>query len=101
MSERGNPLWIARKKPMHHLIPMGGRSLIIPGVNDPSELKDLVQAQLEKWGLTWTDWHKYLEQAEIDHEYRVKLEAVRLELRRRIEGQVKRPVDKFIPRRVI
>lgn len=101
MSERRNPLWVAKKKSPHHLIPMGGRSLIIPGVSDPSELKDLVQAQLEKAGLTWTDWHKYLEQEEIDHEYRVKLEAVRLELRRRIEGQVRHKVDKFIPRRVI
>jgi len=100
MSSRDGYLWLARKKPLHHLIPVKG-GLVIPGVSDQLELKDLVQAQLEKRGLTWQDWNKYLEQAEENREYRVKLEAVRRELRRRIEGQVPHKVEKFIPRRVI
>lgn len=101
MSKRDGYLWVAKRNPMHHLIQMGQGSLIIPGVNDPQELKDLVQAQLERKGLKWTDWNKHLEQAEIDREYRAKLGAARVELRRRIEGQVPHKVDKFIPRRVI
>jgi hypothetical protein len=101
MSPNDGHLWIARRNPQNHLIRMGQGNLIIPGVSDPSELKDLVQAQLERKGLTWTDWNKYLEQADIDREYRVKLEAARLELRRRIEGQVPHKVEKFIPKQVI
>jgi len=102
MSSRGNPLWVARKKPASHLIPMTEKgSLIIPGVTDPLELKDLLQAALEKWGLNWNDWNKHLEQEAIDHEYRVKRGIVSQEWRRRREGQVPHKVEKYIPRRVI
>lgn len=101
MSDRGSYLWIAKRNPRKHTLITGAGNLVIPGVTDRNELRDLVQAHLTKHGLTWTDWDKYLEQAEIDHEYRVKLEAARRELRRRLEGQVRTKVDKFIPRRVI
>lgn len=101
MSSNDGRLWVARRKPANHLIRMGQGSLIIPGVSDPLELKDLVQAQLERKGLKWTDWNKHLEQAEIDREYRVKRALASYELRRRLEGQIPHKVDKFIPRRVI
>jgi len=102
MSSKGNPLWVARKKPAGHLISMTEKgSLIVPGVTDPLELRDLLQAALEKWGLTWQDWNKYLEQEAIDQEYREKRGLVSLEWRRRREGQVPRKVEKYIPRRVI
>lgn len=102
MSNLDGHIYVARRNPTGHLVPLSERgSLIIPGVTDPLELKDLVQAVLEKKGLKWTDWNKHLEQAEIDHEYRIKVALASRELRRRIEGQVPRKVDKFMPRRVI
>ena len=101
MPSRDGYLWIARKKPPGQLIPVTGKPLILPGVTDSLETRDLLQAVLEKRGIPWETWMKYVEQAEINREYRAKLEAARLELRRRIEGQVRKPVDKFIPRKVI
>jgi len=102
MSKRDTRLWVARKKTQGHLVPMTERgSLILPGVTDPLELKDLLQGSLEKWGLKWTDWNKHLEQAEIDREYRIKRDLVSLEWRRRLEGQVPHKVEKFIPKQVI
>ena len=101
MSNDGH-FYVARRNPkVGHLIPTEKGSLIIPGVHDRTELRDLAQAHLEKHGMDWKQWEKHLEQSDIDHEYRVKLALASQEIRRRIEGQVPHKVDKFIPRRVI
>lgn len=62
-------------------------SLIFPlDKTDPSELDELIRAQLEKLGITKeSDVQAIVEKAEQDSEMRIKVEEARKELRRLME----------------
>lgn len=92
--------YVARRNTRMMTLPMD-RMVILPGVTDPSEIRDLAQAVLSKQGKDYHLADKYIEQSELDHEYRLKVEMCQHEIKRRLEGQLKRPVDKFIPPKVI
>ncbi len=92
--------YVARKNPGMLMLP-GKRPVIIPGVTDKSEIRDLVQAILEKQGKDYHLTDKYLEQAELNREQRIHTNEAILELKRRQEGQLRRPVNKFIAPNVL
>ena len=64
-------------------------SVIIPlgKVVSNSELDELVQSALEKQGVPKEKFHELIEKAELDYEYRRKLDEARAELRMRIREQ--------------
>ena len=65
-------------------------SVIIPlgKVVSNSELDELVQSALEKQGVPKEKFHELIEKAELDYEYRRKLDEARAELRMRIREPV-------------
>lgn len=82
-------LYVARRaKRRGLLLPMQGSksipSLLFPlDKTDPSELDELIRAQLAKLGVTKeSDVQAVIEKAEADSEARIKLEETRKELRR-------------------
>ena len=56
-----------------------------------AELDELVQATLEKQGIPKEKFHDLIEKAELDYEYRRKLDEARKELRMRIREQALYP----------
>ena len=83
-------LWIARQPSLRKgvLVPIPGTGgVVVPlhkmGKNQLEEIKDW---QLEKSGIPKEERQKVREQAEIDYENRIKVDFVRKEIRRRLEG---------------
>ena len=56
-----------------------------------SELDELVQSALEKQGIPKEKFHDLIEKAELDYEYRRKLDEARADLRPRIREQALYP----------
>ena len=91
-------LYIARRPTRQALfLQQGGTrknpSVILPlgkEVSD-SELDELVQSALEKQGIPKEKFHDLIEKAELDYEYRRKLDEARAELRTRIREQALYP----------
>jgi hypothetical protein len=83
-------IWVARKAPRKALfLPMGqvekNPSLLFPMLNkiDPSELDELVRAELEKQGISnESDVHKIVGKAEEEYEQRIKTAEASREVRR-------------------
>ena len=92
--------YIARKPRGVVTLPLD-RKVIIPGVTDSNELRDLAQAVVEKQGKPYQMADKYLEQMELNHEYEVHLAECWAEIRRRQAGGFRRPINKFIPPKVV
>ena len=82
-------LWIARqtsqRKGVFLQTPKGG--VMIPLYKmGKDQLSEVIDGELEKSGVPKEERAKYIEQAEVGHEQRIKTELVRQEVRRRIEG---------------
>lgn len=83
---------IIKKNPARKAVflnPKDKRGTIIPlykmGKND---LRETLEGVLEKQGVPKGERQEVIEQAEKDHENRVKTHEASVELRRRVEGQV-------------
>jgi hypothetical protein len=84
-------LWIAKKN-----FPRKGVLVPIPGTGGvmiplhrmgENQLEEVIDWQLEKSGIPKEERQKLREQAELDYENRIKVNLVRQEIRRRLEGQ--------------
>ena len=81
-------LWIARQKPLRKgvLLPVGGGIVIPLHKMGKNQLEEIIDWQLEKSGVPKEERQKVIEQAEKDHEGRIKVAEVRQEIKRRLEG---------------
>ena len=84
-------LWLARQPSLRKgvLLPIQGTGgVMIPLYKmGKNQLEEIVDAQLEKGGIPKEERQKAIEQAELDYENRLKVDFVRKEIRRRLEGQ--------------
>lgn len=82
-------LWIAKRdfKRKGVLLPVGNGVMIPLYKMGLSQLDEIIDWQLEKGGIPKEERGKIREQAELDHERRVKTHLVRQEIRRRLAGQ--------------
>ena len=84
-------LWIARQPSLRKgvLLPIQGTGgVMIPLYKmGKNQLEEIIDWQLEKHGIPKEKRQKVIEQAELDYENRLKVDFVRKEVRRRLEGQ--------------
>jgi hypothetical protein len=83
-------LWIARQNPARKgvLLPIPGTGGVMIPLHKmgKNQLEEVIDWQLEKNGIPKEERQKLREQAELDHENRIKVNLVRQEIRRRLEG---------------
>lgn len=81
---------IARQKSARKgvLVPIPGTGGVVIPLHKmgKNQLEEMIDAQLEKSGIPKEERQKIREQAELDHENRIKVHLVRQEVRRRLEG---------------
>lgn len=84
-------LWIARQPSLRQgvLVPIPGTGgVMIPLYKmGKNQLEEMIDWQLEKSGIPKEERQKLRDQAELDYENRLKVDFVRKEVRRRLEGQ--------------
>ena len=84
-------LWLARQPSLRKgvLLPIQGTGgVMIPLYKmGKNQLEEVIDWQLEKAGIPKEERPKIREQAELDYENRLKVDFVRKEVRRRLEGQ--------------
>jgi len=83
-------LWIARQKPTRRgvLLPIPGTGGVVIPLHKmgKNQLEEVIDWQLEQSGIPKEERQKLREQAELDYEERIKVNLVRKEIRRRLEG---------------
>ena len=83
-------LWIARQKSLRKgvLLPIPGTGgVMIPLYKmGKNQLGEIIDWQLEKSGIPKEERQSVIDQAEKDYENRLKVDLVRKEVRRRLEG---------------
>jgi len=79
-------LWIARQKSARKGVLLPGGTMIPLYKIGKNQLEEIIDWQLEKSGIPKEERQKVREQAELNYENRIKVNLVRQEVRRRIEG---------------
>lgn len=83
-------LWLARQKPTRKgvLLPIPGTGGVMIPLHRMGEaqLEEVIDWQLDKSGIPKEARQKVREQAELDYENRLKVDFVKQEIRRRLEG---------------
>jgi hypothetical protein len=83
-------LWIARQPSLRKgvLLPIPGTGGVMIPLHrmGKNQLEEVIDWQLEKSGIPKEERQKVREQAELDYENRLKVDFVRKEVRRRLEG---------------
>jgi len=81
-------LWIARQKFPRKgvLLPVGNGVMIPLYKMGKNQLEEIIDWQLERSGIPKEERQNVREQAEKDYENRIKVNLVRKEIRRRLEG---------------
>jgi len=84
-------LWLARQPSLRKgvLVPIPGTGGVVVPLHKigKNQLEEVIDWQLEKAGIPKEERGKVIEKAELDYENRLKVDFVRKEVRRRLEGQ--------------